>query len=70
MKIKFNYFLNFSLLNCRLIKYVKKEYARIGVMPIYGDADSIKWFEVEPAAAFHIVNCCEDGDEVIYYPGQ
>ncbi|XP_027182326.1 carotenoid 9,10(9',10')-cleavage dioxygenase 1-like [Coffea eugenioides] len=48
-----------------LIKYVKKEYARIGVMPIYGDADSIKWFEVEPAAAFHIVNCFEDADEVV-----
>ena len=34
-------------------------------MPRYGDADSLKWFEVEPCAAFHVINCFEDGDEVI-----
>ncbi|PRQ27514.1 putative 9-cis-epoxycarotenoid dioxygenase [Rosa chinensis] len=27
-------------------KYEKEEYARIGVMPRYGDAESVKWFEV------------------------
>jgi hypothetical protein len=33
-------------------------------MPRYGDADSIRWFEVEPCAAFHIFNCFEDVDDV------
>ncbi|KAM7513148.1 hypothetical protein LguiB_012023 [Lonicera macranthoides] len=47
----------------RLIKYDNKEYARIGVMPRYGDAESIRWFAVEPCSAFHIINCFEDGDE-------
>ncbi|KAL5071611.1 hypothetical protein RYX36_022498, partial [Vicia faba] len=44
-------------------KYDKNEYARIGVMPRYGNAGSIKWFEVEPNCTFHIINSFEDGDE-------
>ncbi|PON94639.1 Carotenoid oxygenase [Trema orientale] len=50
-----------------LIKYNKEAYARIGVMPRYGDADSISWFEVEPNCTWHIINCFEDGDEVIVW---
>ncbi|PSR91264.1 Carotenoid 9,10(9',10')-cleavage dioxygenase [Actinidia chinensis var. chinensis] len=50
-----------------LIKYEKKGYARIGVMPRYGDANSIKWFEVEQCIAFHIFNCFEDRDEVVVW---
>ncbi|KAG6740449.1 hypothetical protein POTOM_055900 [Populus tomentosa] len=48
-----------------LIKFEKEEYARIGIMPRYGDADSIRWFEVEPNCTFHILNCFEEGDEVV-----
>ena len=48
----------------RLIKFEKEEYARIGIMPRYGNADSIRWFEVEPNCTFHILNCFEEGDEV------
>ena len=33
-------------------------------MPRYGDADSIKWFDVEPNCTFQILNCFKDGDEV------
>ncbi|KAL2516875.1 putative 9-cis-epoxycarotenoid dioxygenase [Abeliophyllum distichum] len=44
-------------------KYEKEEYARIGVMPRYGNADSIRWFPVEASCAFHIINCFEDDDE-------
>ncbi|CAK9144524.1 unnamed protein product [Ilex paraguariensis] len=50
-----------------LMKYDKKGYARIGVMPRYGDADSIQWFEVEPSSVFHLFNCFEDGDEVVMW---
>ena len=35
-------------------------------MPLYGDADSIKWFEVEPNCTFHIINSFEDDHEVIH----
>ncbi|KAJ0986076.1 hypothetical protein J5N97_004432 [Dioscorea zingiberensis] len=49
----------------RLMKYEKESYARIGVMPRYGDAESIKWFHVQPYCTFHLINAYEDGDEVV-----
>ncbi|KAI4380905.1 hypothetical protein MLD38_007041 [Melastoma candidum] len=49
----------------KLIKHEKDGYARIGVMPRYGDAISISWFDVEPNCTLHILNCFEDGDEVV-----
>lgn len=52
---------------CRLIKYDKEDYARIGVMPGYGDADSVKWFEVESNCTLHILNCFEDRNEVMIH---
>ncbi|KAF8036083.1 hypothetical protein BT93_C1929 [Corymbia citriodora subsp. variegata] len=48
-----------------LLKYDKEGTTRFGVMPRYGDADSIRWFEVETCCAFHILNTFEDGDEVV-----
>ncbi|XP_047965722.1 carotenoid 9,10(9',10')-cleavage dioxygenase 1-like [Salvia hispanica] len=48
-----------------LIKYNGEEYARIGIMPRYGEADSVKWFNVEPGCTFHIINCHEQDDEVV-----
>uniref|UniRef100_A0A1D1Z9R2 Carotenoid 9,10(9',10')-cleavage dioxygenase 1 n=1 Tax=Anthurium amnicola TaxID=1678845 RepID=A0A1D1Z9R2_9ARAE len=48
-----------------LMKYEKDAYSRIGVMPRFGDASSIKWFEVKPYCMFHIINCFEDGFEVV-----
>ncbi|XP_072968384.1 carotenoid 9,10(9',10')-cleavage dioxygenase 1-like [Typha angustifolia] len=48
-----------------LIKFEKDSYSRIGVMPRYGSADSVKWFDVEQFCAFHIINCFECGDEVV-----
>ncbi|PON32676.1 Carotenoid oxygenase [Parasponia andersonii] len=46
-----------------LMKYDKEGYATMGVMPRYGDADSITWFKVDTNCTFHIFNCFEDGDE-------
>ncbi|XP_045799446.1 carotenoid 9,10(9',10')-cleavage dioxygenase-like isoform X1 [Trifolium pratense] len=57
--------LNRLLRGGQLIKYDKKDYARIGVMPRYGDANSVKWFQVEPNCTFHIINSFEDGNEVV-----
>ena len=50
---------------CRLIKYDKEGYARIGVMPRYGNAESVKWFDVETNCTLHILNSFEDKNEVI-----
>ncbi|WJX35791.1 hypothetical protein P8452_23739 [Trifolium repens] len=57
--------LNRLLRGGQLIKYDKNDYARIGVMPRYGDANSVKWFEVEPNCTFHIINSFEDGNEIV-----
>ncbi|KAJ1289263.1 hypothetical protein BS78_02G150900 [Paspalum vaginatum] len=51
----------------QLIQFEKKSYSRIGVMPRYGDADSVIWFNVEPFCIFHLVNCFEEGDEVVIH---
>ncbi|XP_052209000.1 carotenoid 9,10(9',10')-cleavage dioxygenase 1-like [Diospyros lotus] len=50
-----------------LLKYETEGYARIGVMPRYGDANSVKWFDLEPCMAFHVLNCFEDGNEVVVW---
>ncbi|KAI3822454.1 hypothetical protein L1987_10044 [Smallanthus sonchifolius] len=50
-----------------LIKYDKEGHARIGVMPRYGNANSLRWFQVEPCCVFHIINTYEDDDEVILW---
>ncbi|CAI0388380.1 unnamed protein product [Linum tenue] len=58
--------LNRLLTGGPLIKYDKQDYARIGVMPRYGNTESIRWFDVAPNCTFHILNCFEDGnDEVV-----
>ncbi|XP_031282141.1 LOW QUALITY PROTEIN: carotenoid 9,10(9',10')-cleavage dioxygenase 1-like [Pistacia vera] len=70
---RYNVFLDFPLSidinrliqGGQLINYEPKGYARIGVMPRYGVADSIQWFVVKPNCTFHIINCFEDGDEVV-----
>lgn len=49
---------------CGLIEFNKESYARIGIIPRYGDPDSIRGFEVEPSCIFHIFNCFEDVEEV------
>ncbi|KAE7997065.1 hypothetical protein FH972_001732 [Carpinus fangiana] len=51
----------------RLIKYNGEEYARIGIMPRYGDSDSIQWFEVEPCCSLHIFKSFEDDGEVVVW---
>lgn len=62
-----------TLSACRILRaatfidYENESYARIGVMPRYGDAESVIWFAVEPFCTLHLVNCFEEGDEVQYH---
>ena len=39
--------------------------ARFGVIPRRGASDSIKWFEFSPCFLYHVVNCWDEGDEVV-----
>lgn len=39
--------------------------SRFAILPRYGDADSVKWFEAAPTYVLHWLNAWEDGDEVV-----
>ncbi len=39
--------------------------ARVGLLPRDGDADSIRWFDVEPCWVFHTLNAYDDGERVV-----
>ncbi|PON09931.1 dioxygenase, partial [Candidatus Entotheonella serta] len=36
-----------------------------GVIPRFGDADAITWFEFEPCYLLHVINCWEEGDWIV-----
>jgi carotenoid cleavage dioxygenase-like enzyme len=38
---------------------------RYGVIPRYGTDAEVRWFEFEPCYMLHVVNCWEEGDEVV-----
>jgi carotenoid cleavage dioxygenase len=39
--------------------------ARIGVLPLGGNARDIRWVEIDPCYVFHEVNAYRDGDDVV-----
>lgn len=38
---------------------------RFGVIPRFGASDSIRWFEFSSCFLYHVVNCWEQGDEIV-----
>jgi carotenoid cleavage dioxygenase len=39
--------------------------ARVGLLPLHGRGDEVRWFEVAPSYVFHPVNAFDDGDRVV-----
>ncbi len=39
--------------------------ARVGLVPLGGDAAEVRWFEVAPCYVFHPLNAHDDGDRVV-----
>ncbi len=39
--------------------------SRFGVIPRYGASEDIQWFEFSPCFLYHVINCWEEGDEVV-----
>jgi carotenoid cleavage dioxygenase-like enzyme len=39
--------------------------SRFGVIPRYGSADQVRWFEASPCFIYHSINAREKGDEVV-----
>ena len=38
---------------------------RLGVLPRHGSDADIRWFETSPCYIFHIINCYEEGEEIV-----
>ena len=49
----------------RVVTFHRDIPARFGVIPRHGDASEVQWFEAEPCYLLHIVNCWEEGDEIV-----
>ena len=47
------------------IRFNNSMKTRFGVIPRFGQPEEIKWFEFDPCFLYHVVNCWEDGDEVV-----
>jgi carotenoid cleavage dioxygenase len=39
--------------------------ARIGLLPLHGRGDEVRWFDVAPCWVFHPLNAFDDGDRVV-----
>lgn len=39
--------------------------SRFGIIPRYGQSDSIRWFEASPCYMYHTINAWEEGDEIV-----
>ena len=39
--------------------------SRFGVIPRYGKAEDVRWFEADPTYILHFLNAYEDGDEIV-----
>ncbi|MFQ5547094.1 MAG: carotenoid oxygenase family protein [Woeseia sp.] len=39
--------------------------SRFGILPRFGEPDSIRWFEAEPTYVLHWLNAYEEGDEIV-----
>lgn len=47
------------------IRFNSSMKSRFGVIPRYGKAAEIKWFEFSPCFLYHVINCWDEGDEVV-----
>ncbi|XP_051151592.1 carotenoid 9,10(9',10')-cleavage dioxygenase-like [Andrographis paniculata] len=74
---RYNVILNFPIIldvnrvlkGGSLIKYEEGKYSSIGVMPRYGNSDSVLWFPVETGCVYHLINCYENGDDEVVVMG-
>ncbi|AJQ95103.1 lignostilbene-alpha,beta-dioxygenase-related enzyme [Gynuella sunshinyii YC6258] len=56
----------------RQLKFFQDMPSRFAIIPRYGDASEVRWFEAEATHVWHWMNAYEEGDEIIlegYYQG-
>lgn len=49
------------------VQYHPDMKTRFAILPRYGTADDVRWFEAEPTYVLHWANAFEDGDELVLY---
>lgn len=49
----------------RIVRFHPDVPTRYGVIPRFGAADAITWFECEPCYLLHVINCWEAGDWIV-----
>lgn len=49
----------------RVPRFRPDQPTRFGVLPRFGANEDIKWFECKPCYMLHVVNCYEEGDELV-----
>lgn len=62
------YFHNADLLakhGKRVVTFHPDVPARFGVIPRHGKSGQIRWFEADPCYILHVINCWEEGDEIV-----
>ncbi|RYY85017.1 MAG: apocarotenoid-15,15'-oxygenase, partial [Comamonadaceae bacterium] len=47
------------------VRFNAEQPSRFAIVPRYGSADQIRWFEAAPAYMLHVVNAWEEGDEIV-----
>lgn len=47
------------------VRFFADQPSRFGIVPRYGQASEIRWFEAKPTYMLHVVNAWEEGDEVV-----
>lgn len=50
---------------CRMVRFHQEIPSRFGVIPRYGAAEQVKWFEFTPGYVLHMVNAWEEGDWIV-----
>ena len=51
--------------NLHVVRFHRDMPSRFGIIPRYGKAKDVKWFEAEATYVLHFLNAYEDGDEVV-----
>lgn len=66
MDLPLVYDLSVMMKTGKAVPVFKKELpSRFGIIPRFGDASEVLWFEAEPCYIYHTINCWEEGDEII-----
>lgn len=47
------------------VRFDATQPSRFGVVPRYGKAEDIRWFEARPTYMLHVVNAWEEGEEIV-----